>query len=104
MNEFRAEFKLLRDYIINALKTIPEVTCTVPAGAFYVYPNVSAYIGRSGIKSATELATRLLNEGHVVAVPGEAFGTPHHIRLSYPVTRETIDEGVKRMKAFLLGL
>ena len=104
VEEFRAEFKLLRDYILNALKTIPEVTCTVPAGAFYVYPNVSAYIGRGGIKSATELATRLLHEGHVVAVPGEAFGTPHHIRLSYPVTRETIDEGVRRMKAFLLGL
>jgi aspartate aminotransferase len=104
VHEFREEFKLLRNYIIDALKTIPEVTCTVPAGAFYVYPNVSAYIGRGGINSATELATRLLHEGHVVAVPGEAFGTPHHIRLSYPVTRETIDEGVRRMKAFLLGL
>jgi aspartate aminotransferase len=104
VEEFRAEFKLLRDYMIAALKTIPEVTCTVPGGAFYVYPNVSAYIGRGGIKTATELATRMLHEGHVVAVPGEAFGTPHHIRLSYPVTRETIDEGVKRMKGFLLGL
>jgi aspartate aminotransferase len=102
--EFRAEFKLLRDYIINALKTIPNVTCTVPAGAFYVYPNMSAYIGKGGIKSATELATRLLHEAHVVAVPGEAFGTPHHIRLSYPVTRETIDEGVKRMREFLVKL
>jgi len=104
VGEFREEFKRLRDYILAALKTIPEVTCTVPAGAFYVYPNVSAYIGRGGIKSATDLATRLLHEGHVVAVPGEAFGTPHHIRLSYPVTRETIDEGVRRMKEFLLGL
>ena len=104
VEEFRAEFKLLRDYIIAALKTIPGVTCTVPGGAFYVYPNVSAYIGKGGIKSATELATRLLHEGHVVAVPGEAFGTPHHIRLSYPVTRETIDEGVKRMREFLLKL
>jgi len=102
--EFRAEFKLLRDYIINALKTIPGVTCTVPGGAFYVYPNVSAYIGKGGIKTATELATRMLHEGHVVAVPGEAFGTPHHIRLSYPVTRETIDEGVKRMGNFLTSL
>ena len=102
--EFRAEFKLLRDYIINALKTIPGVTCTVPGGAFYVYPNVSAYIGKGGIKSATELATRMLHEGHVVAVPGEAFGTPYHIRLSYPVTRETIDEGVKRMGNFLTSL
>lgn len=102
--EFRAEFKELRDYMIAALKTIPEVTCTVPGGAFYVYPNIGAYIGRGGVKSATELATKMLHEGHVVVVPGEAFGTPHHVRLSYPVTRETIDEGVKRMKAFLLGL
>jgi aspartate aminotransferase len=104
VNEFRCEFKLLRDHMIAKLKEIPGVTCTVPAGAFYVYPNVSAYIGKGGIKTATELATRLLHEGHVVAVPGEAFGTPHHIRLSYPVTRETIDEGVRRMKEFLLKL
>jgi aspartate aminotransferase len=102
--EFRAEFKELRDYMIAALKTVPEVTCTVPEGAFYVYPNIGAYIGKGGIKTATELATRMLHEGRVVVVPGEAFGTPHHVRLSYPVTRQTIDEGVRRMKAFLLGL
>jgi aspartate aminotransferase len=104
VEEFRAEFKDLRDHILLRLKDIPEVTCTVPAGAFYVYPNVGAYIGRGGIKTATELATRLLHEGHVVAVPGEAFGTPHHIRLSYPVTKETIDEGIQRLKKFLLAL
>jgi aspartate aminotransferase len=104
VHEFRAEFKELRDYMLMRLKEIPDVTCTVPGGAFYVYPNVSAYIGKGGVKTATELATRLLHEGHVVSVPGEAFGTPHHIRLSYPVTRETIDEGVRRMKGFLLGL
>ena len=104
VTEFRAEFKLLRDYMIAALKTIPEVTCTVPAGAFYVYPNVSAYIGKGGTKTATELATKLLHEGRVVTVPGEAFGTPHHVRLSYPVTRESIDEGVRRMREFLLAL
>jgi aspartate aminotransferase len=104
VNEFRAEFVGLRDYILMRLREIPGVTCTTPAGAFYVYPNVSAYIGRGGIKTATELASRLLHEGHVVAVPGEAFGTAHHIRLSYPVTRETIDEGTRRLKAFLLGL
>src|SRR5271170_4044325 len=102
--EFRAEFKGLRDYILMRLAEIPGVTCTKPAGAFYVYPNVSAFIGKGAIKTATELATRLLHEAHVVAVPGEAFGTSHHIRLSYPVTRETIDEGVRRMKTFLLGL
>ena len=104
VNEFRAEFIGLRDYMLAKLATIPEVTCTKPGGAFYVYPNISAYIGKGGIKSATELATRLLHEGHVVTVPGEAFGTRHHIRISYPVTKQTIDEGVRRMKDFLLKL
>jgi aspartate aminotransferase len=102
--EFREEFKGLRDHILMRLREIPGVTCTTPAGAFYVYPNMSVYIGKGGIKTATELATRLLHEAHVVAVPGEAFGTPHHIRLSYPVTRETIDEGTRRMSEFLLKL
>ena len=104
VQEFRAEFVGLRDYILEKVRAIPEVTCTTPGGAFYVYPNLSAYIGRGGIKTATELATRLLHEAHVVAVPGEAFGTPHHIRLSYPVTRETIDEGTRRIREFLLKL
>jgi aspartate aminotransferase len=104
VNEFRAEFIDLRDYMLAKLAEIPEVTCTKPGGAFYVYPNISAYIGRGGIRSATELATRLLHQGHVVTVPGEAFGTPHHIRISYPVTKQTIDEGVRRMKEFLLKL
>ena len=102
--EFRAEFKELRDYMLAALKRIPGVTCTKPEGAFYVYPNVSAFIGKGGIRTATEIATRLLHEAHVVTVPGEAFGTADHIRLSYPVTRQNIDEGVRRMSEFLLGL
>jgi aspartate aminotransferase len=102
--KFRAEFIELRDYMLAALAKIPGVTCTKPEGAFYVYPNVSAYIGKGGIKTATELATRLLHEGHVVSVPGEAFGTSEHIRLSYPVTKQNIDEGTRRMGEFLTGL
>jgi aspartate aminotransferase len=102
--EFRAEFIELRDYMLAALKKIPGVTCTKPEGAFYVYPNISAYLGKGGIRTATELATRLLHEGHVVTVPGEAFGTGEHIRISYPVTRENIDEGTRRMGEFLTGL
>ncbi len=82
--EFRAEFIDLRDYMLAALAKIPGVTCTKPEGAFYVYPNISAYLGKGGMKTATELATRLLHEAHVVAVPGEAFGTGEHIRISYP--------------------
>jgi aspartate aminotransferase len=104
VNEFRAEFKELRDYMLAALAKIPGVTCTKPEGAFYVYPNISAYLGKSGIQSATQLATRLLHEAHVVAVPGEAFGTGEHIRLSYPVTRQNIDEGTRRIAEFLSRL
>lgn len=101
---FRAEFIDLRDYILAKLATIPGVTCTKPEGAFYVYPNISAYLGKGGIKTATELATRMLHEAHVVTVPGEAFGTKEHIRLSYPLTKQNIDEGIKRMGEFLTGL
>jgi aspartate aminotransferase len=101
VTEFRAEFIELRDYMLTKLAAIPGVTCTKPEGAFYVYPNMSAFIGKGGIKTATELATRLLHEAHVVAVPGEAFGTAEHIRLSYPVTKQTIDEGTRRIAEFV---
>ena len=104
VSQFRAEFIDLRDYMLAKLAEIPGITCTKPEGAFYVYPNVSAYIGKGCIKTATELATRLLHEAHVVSVPGEAFGTKEHIRISYPVTKQNIDEGTARMKKFLTGL
>ena len=104
VSEFRAEFIELRDYMLSRLAQIPGVTCTKPEGAFYVYPNIGAFLGKGGIKTATELATRLLHEAHVVTVPGEAFGTAEHIRLSYPVTRQNIDEGTRRMGEFLKNL
>ncbi len=104
VSEFRAEFLSLRDHMLARLNEIPGVTCTKPEGAFYVYPNIGAYLGKGGVRTATELATRLLHEAHVVTVPGEAFGTGEHIRLSYPVTKENIDEGTRRMKDFLLAL
>jgi len=102
--EFRAEFIQLRDYMLSKLAEIPNVTCTKPEGAFYVYPNIGRYLGKGGIRTTTELATRLLHEAHVVTVPGEAFGTAEHIRLSYPVTRQNIDEGIRRMGEFLTSL
>jgi len=86
------------------LKEIPGLTCTTPEGAFYVYPNIGAFLGKGGVRTSTELATRLLHEGHVVTVPGEAFGTSEHVRISYPVTRQNIDEGTRRMGEFLARL
>ena len=70
-------------------------------GAFYVYPNISAFLGKGGVKTASELASRLLTEAHVVTVPGEAFGTDEHIRLSYAVSADVIDKGVERIRKFL---
>ncbi len=102
--DFRAEFIELRDYMLARLAEIPGVTCTRPEGAFYVYPNISAFLGKGGVRTATELATRLLHEAHVVTVPGEAFGTGEHIRISYPVTKQSIDEGTRRMAEFLKQL
>jgi aspartate aminotransferase len=102
--EMRADYIVLRDRILAGLKTIPGLTCTVPEGAFYVYPNVSAFFGKGGIRSAADVAARLLSEAHVVAVPGEAFGTEEHIRLSYAVSADVIDKGVERMRAFFAGL
>ncbi len=102
--EMRDDYIKLRDRVLEGLKTIPGLTCTVPEGAFYVYPNISAFIGKGGIKSSSDLAARLLSEAHVVVVPGEAFGTDAHIRLSYAVSGDVIDKGVQRLRDFFAKL
>jgi len=102
--EMRADYIKLRDQVLAGFKTIPGLTCTVPQGAFYVYPNVKNFIGKGGIKSASDLAAKLLSEAHVVVVPGEAFGTTEHIRLSYAVSNDVVDEGVKRMREYFATL
>ena len=98
--EMRANFLKLRDQVLAGLKTIPGITCSVPQGAFYVYPNVSAFFGKGGLKTASDVAAKLLNEARVVVVPGEAFGTAEHIRISYAASAGVVDEGVKRMREY----
>jgi aspartate aminotransferase len=102
--EMRANFVKLRDRILAGLKTIPGITCSVPQGAFYVYPNVSAFFGKGGLKSASDVAAKLLSEARVVVVPGEAFGTGEHLRLTYAVSESVVDEGVKRMREYFSQL
>lgn len=104
VTEMRADYLKLRDQVLKGFETIPGLTCTVPQGAFYVYPNVKQFIGKGGVKSATDLAAKLLSEAHVVVVPGEAFGTTEHIRLSYAVSPDVVDEGVKRMREYFARL
>ena len=104
VGEMRADYLKLRDEALAGLAGIPGVTCTKPEGAFYVYPNVSKYLGKAGVPTAMELSKRLLHEAHVVTVPGEAFGTAQHIRLSYAVSHADVAEGLERMKAFFAKL
>jgi len=102
--EMRAEYIHLRDHVINGLRSIPGVKCTLPEGAFYAYPNVSSFFGRGGVKSAADLAGKLLREVHVATVPGEGFGTRDHIRVSYATSIAELDRGLERMRRFLASL
>lgn len=102
--EMRADYIRLRSRIVEGLRQIPGIECHQPDGAFYVFPNISKFIGRGGIRSASDVAGRLLREAHVVSVPGEAFGSPNHIRLSYATSAKEIDRGLERMRAFFAKL
>jgi aspartate aminotransferase len=102
--DMRAEYIQLRDHVVNGLRAIPGVRCNMPEGAFYAYPNASAYFGRGGMKSASDLAGKLLREAHVATVPGEGFGTRDHIRVSYATSVKELDRGLERMRKFLASL
>lgn len=99
-----AEYRRRRDYIVPALNDIPGVACPTPGGAFYAYPNISSAFGKSGINSAMDFAAKLLEDQHVAVVPGEAFGTAEHIRISYAASMDDIKEGVARLRRFMTEL
>ncbi|MGA3204616.1 MAG: pyridoxal phosphate-dependent aminotransferase, partial [Bryobacteraceae bacterium] len=91
-----AEYKIRRDYVIERLRAMPGVRTQVPQGAFYAYPNVSAaYTG--GISNSLQFAEKLLAEEFVAVVPGEAFGTNEHIRISYATSMKELEKGLDRL-------
>jgi aspartate aminotransferase len=98
-----AEYARRRKRIVEGLREIDGITCEWPGGAFYAFPNVSAHLqGKDALaKSCTELAKQLLDKAHVAVVPGEAFGAPGYLRLSYATSLERIDEGLRRLSRFL---
>jgi len=104
VEQMRREYIELRDHVVKGLRSIPGITCTLPEGAFYAYPNISAFLGRGGVRSASDVAGRLLREAHVATVPGEGFGTSDHIRVSYAASKAELDRGIERMRKFLAGL
>ena len=102
------EFDKRRKVIVERLNKIPGVSCRMPTGAFYAFPNVSGLFGRrhagGAIASASDLATYLLHDAKVTVVPGEPFGSAEHIRLSYATSMEAINKGLDRIEAAIRKL
>jgi aspartate aminotransferase len=96
-----AEYRRRRDFVVPRLRRIPGVTCNMPSGAFYAYPNISCALGRKGIQSTLDFSARLLRESAVAVVPGEAFGTDRHIRISYATSMTELERGLDRLQQFI---
>lgn len=108
VSEMAAEFEKRRNYMLGRLTFVAGIICPRPHGAFYLFPNVSAYFGKSYqgqvINDGTDLANLLLEKVEVAVVPGVAFGSDNNIRLSYATSMENIKEGLDRIEKFLAEL
>ncbi|MDE5593969.1 MAG: aminotransferase class I/II-fold pyridoxal phosphate-dependent enzyme, partial [Muribaculaceae bacterium] len=108
VEEMRKAFERRRNLVVRLAREIPGLKVNEPKGAFYLFPEVSAYFGKSfngrKITDASDLAMYLLEEGHVATVAGDAFCAPGYIRLSYATSDENIAEAMKRIAAALAKL
>ncbi len=108
VERMRQEFERRRSAIVYRLRSIPEVSCASPSGAFYVMPNVTRYLDRefggAPIRNTYGLSYYLLKEAHVAVVPGEAFGTDAHVRISFATSMDRIEEGCRRIREALARL
>lgn len=99
------QFEKRRDYMLERLQAMDGVTCTKPGGAFYLFPNISSFFGKSHrdklIKDSSDLAEVLLDQANTAVVPGIAFGTSANLRLSYATSLESIKEGMDRIEKVL---
>jgi len=106
--ELLADLTPKRRLMVDTLNAMPGVTCPTPTGAFYAFPNVSGILGKQHangtITTSADLATYLLHEAHVACVPGDPFGSPHHLRLTYTPTLEAIERGLKRVEMAIRAL
>ena len=105
VEEMRQAFERRRNLLVGLLREIPGLEVNVPDGAFYLFPKCSSFFGKSDgtnvIKTSTDLAMYLLEQGHVAVVGGDAFGAPDYFRLSYATSEEKIKEAAKRMAGAL---
>jgi aspartate aminotransferase len=93
-----------RAWLIPAINSIDGFCCAHPDGAFYIFPEVKTFFGKSGIHDSQSFANYLLDEARVAVVPGGAFGSDDHVRISYATSMERLQEGVRRMEAALKKL
>jgi len=95
------EFEQRKNYIVQKLNDIPEITCFSPQGAFYVFPNISAFFGKEYdgkvIKDSLDFTEFILDEAKVAVVPGVAFGSDDHVRISYATSMDDIIKGMERI-------
>lgn len=102
------EFQKRRDYLVGRLNALREVSCLVPEGAFYAFPNISHFYGTewrgSPLKNSAEFSLFLLEEAQVAVVPGGAFGAEGYIRLSYAMPHEILQKGLDRIEEALAAL
>ncbi|MCZ8332361.1 MAG: pyridoxal phosphate-dependent aminotransferase [Flavobacterium sp.] len=105
LNEMVAAFKSRRDLVVGLIKEIPGLKINVPEGAFYVFPDVSSFFGKTlrgtVINNADDFSMYLLSEANVATVTGDAFGNPNCIRFSYATSEELLTEAMKRIKEVL---
>jgi aspartate aminotransferase len=103
--EMVKEFKRRKARVTELLKEMPNLKCTEPKGAFYIFPDVRYYFGKSFegevINNSSDLCMYLLNQAHISTVSGDAFGQPGYIRISFANSMENIEEGFKRIKSGL---
>jgi aspartate aminotransferase len=96
------EFRKRREYLYSELTSIKGITCYKPEGAFFLFPNISAFFGKSvddiTINNSTDFAMYLLNKANIAVVPGSAFGAEGFIRISYATSMESIKEACRRLK------
>ena len=106
LNDMVKAFKNRRDLVVELAKEIPNFKINVPEGAFYLFPDVSYYFGKTlrgkEIKDATDFSMYLLSEANVATVTGDAFGNPNCIRLSYATSEDLLKEALKRIKEVLI--
>jgi aspartate aminotransferase len=95
-----AEYRKRRDFVVERLRSISGVTCAEPRGAFYAYPNIGVAL-RGSAPSTLQFAENLLQKAAVAVVPGEAFGTDRHVRISYATSMHELARGLDRMDSFI---